>query len=89
MGNCSCGGSCDSNITSVKVLGSGCAKCHKLLENTKTALKNKGIDADVDYVTDLQKVVSYGVMSTPALVINEKIASVGRVLSVSEIENLI
>ncbi|MBR3311291.1 MAG: thioredoxin family protein [Solobacterium sp.] len=89
MDECKCGGNCTPEITSVKVLGSGCAKCHKLLENTKEAMKNKGLSIEPEYVTDIEKAMAYGVMSFPALIINEKIASVGRVLKVSEIEALI
>ncbi len=76
-------------IVSVKVLGSGCAKCHKLLENVKVALKNKEIYIEAEFVTDIEKAMAYGVMSFPALIVNEKIASVGKVLSAEEIEKII
>ena len=59
-------------VLSIKVLGSGCKKCHDLNEITKAAVKELGINIEVEYVTDMQKIASYGVMSTPALVINEK-----------------
>ena len=70
----------------VKVLGTGCKNCHELYENTKETVKNKGLDVDVEYVTDIEKVMAYGAMSVPVLVVNEKIVSVGRVLKVSEAE---
>ncbi len=89
MSECKCNGNCTPAISSIKVLGSGCAKCHKLLENTKKAVDGKKLDLEVEYITDIEKVMSYGIMSFPALLINDKIASVGRVLSVDEILNLL
>ena len=75
----------------VKVLGSGCKSCHALLENTKAAVKDMGRENDiqVEYVTDLEKIMGYGVMSMPALVICEKIASVGKVPRPAEVRELI
>ena len=80
----------DGKMT-VKVLGSGCMSCHALLENTQKAVKTMGRENDiqVEYVTDLEKIMQYGVMSMPALVICEKIASVGKVLRPAEIQALI
>lgn len=76
-------------ICCIKVLGAGCASCHKMFENAKEAVKNKGINIDVEYITDMQKVMEYGVMSIPALVINDKIVSMGKVLKTAEIEKII
>ena len=59
-------------VLSIKVLGSGCKKCHDLNEITKAAVKELGINIEVEYITDMEKIISYGVMSMPALVINEK-----------------
>ena len=75
----------------VKVLGSGCKSCHALLENTQEAVKAMGKENDirVEYVTDMEKIMQYGVMSMPALVICEKIASVGKVLKPDEVCTLI
>ena len=80
----------DGKMT-VKVLGSGCKSCHALLENTQAAVKamGKGNGIQVEYVTELEKIMQYGVMSMPALVICEKIASVGRILRPAEIQDLI
>ena len=64
--------------TNIKVLGSGCKSCHQLFENAKQAAALSG--ADVEYITDLQKIMEYGVMSMPALVVNEKVVSMGKVL---------
>ena len=96
--SCCCGttagdaGSCcpDGRMT-VKVLGAGCKSCHALLENTQAAVKGMGRESEirVEYVTDMEKIMQYGVMSMPALVICEKIASVGKVLRPAEIQTLI
>ena len=67
-------------VRSVKILGSGCSKCRALLESTQTALAEMGIPVSPEYITDLKTVMSYGVMSLPALVVNEKTVSVGKVL---------
>lgn len=76
-------------ICCIKVLGSGCASCHALYENTKEAVKKMGLSAEVEYVTDLQKVMEYGVMSMPALVVNEKVAAMGKVLKPVDVEKLL
>lgn len=69
----------------VKVLGSGCAKCNQLEAATKEALMKLGIDATIDHVTDFTQIAAYGVMSTPALVIDEKVVSYGKVLKTEEV----
>lgn len=76
-------------ICCLKVLGTGCASCHTLLENVKTAVSDMGISENVEYVTDLQKVVAYGAMSMPALVVNEKVVSMGKVLKPDEVKKLL
>jgi len=73
----------------IKILGTGCAKCKKLEANASQAISELGIEAMVEKVTDLDKIMDYGVMMTPALVINEKVLSSGKLLSVSDIKNLI
>jgi len=73
----------------IKVLGSGCPNCKVLEANTKKALEELKIKADVEKVTDITKIMEYGVMSTPALVVNEKVVSYGRVLSPDEIKKLL
>ena len=73
----------------IKVLGSGCAKCKKLLGNVETALKESGVEATLEKVEDINKIIDYGVMMTPALVINENVKSVGKVLSPKDIIKLI
>ena len=73
----------------VKVLGGGCSKCETLLANTKKAITNAGIEAEVEYITDFAVIGTYGIMSTPALMVDEKIVSMGKVLKSSDIEKLL
>ena len=73
----------------IKVMGGGCGKCETLLRNTREAVKAAGVDADVEYVTDFGVIAGYGVMSMPALAVNEKVVSTGRVLKPADIEKLI
>lgn len=79
----------DSALSSVKVLGSGCKSCHALLVSANEALKSMGVPFETEYITDMATVASYGVMSTPALVVNEKVISMGKVYSAAEIKNLL
>ena len=65
----------------IKVLGGGCKNCHKLMENAQEALKTLGMDPQVELVTDPAAIVAYGVMSTPALVVDNQVVSTGRVLT--------
>ena len=69
----------------IKILGSGCKNCISLKENTEIAVKETGISADIIKITDFKDIMAYGVMSTPALVINEKVVSSGKVLKPKEI----
>lgn len=73
----------------IKVLGTGCKKCETLMKNVKSAIESKGSDATVEKVEDVQKIISYGVMATPALVIDEKLVSSGKVLKPKDIEKLL
>ncbi len=73
----------------IKILGSGCKKCVTLADNTKAALSSLGLQADVLKITDFAQIAAHGVMSTPALVINDKVVSVGKVLSSEEISRLL
>lgn len=76
-----------AKVTSIKVLGSGCSKCHALYENAQEAVSSMGLGLDVVYVTDLNKIMAYNVMSTPCLVVNEKVISAGKLLSTEQIVN--
>ncbi|MCM1564538.1 MAG: thioredoxin family protein [Dehalobacter sp.] len=73
----------------IKILGSGCKNCVTLAENTRIALEEVGLAAEVIKVTDIQDIMAYGVMSTPALVIDEKVVSFGKVLKPKEIVKIL
>jgi len=73
----------------IKILGSGCPNCKVLEANAKKAVEELKIKASIGKVTDIAKIMEYGVMSTPALVVNEKVVSYGRVLSPEEIKKLL
>ena len=85
---CCCGHEI-SEICCIKVLGSGCKSCRALFDNAVEAVKNAGLDISVEYITDIQRMAEFGVMSLPALVINDKVVSVGKVLKPSEVEKLL
>jgi small redox-active disulfide protein 2 len=85
---CCCGdGKCV--IKSIKVLGPGCKSCHELNEASIAAVKELEMDLEVEYITDMEKIMSYGVMSMPALVINEKVVSMGKALKTADIIKLL
>jgi small redox-active disulfide protein 2 len=73
----------------IKVLGPGCANCNKLEEATRKAVEKSGIDATIEKVSDLQEIMSYGVMSTPALVVDGELRLAGRVPSVDDLVALL
>ena len=70
---------------SVKILGSGCAKCNQLETNTLEALKVLKMDTAIDHITDFAQIAAYGVMTTPALVVDGKVVSYGKVLKTDEV----
>ena len=99
-GGCCCGGRCNAETMakaeeiktsgeSVKVLGSGCKKCNELEVNTVEALKQLGMDTAIDHVTDFTQIAAYGVMTTPALVVDGKVVSYGKVLKADEVVKLL
>ncbi len=69
----------------IKVLGVGCANCKLLLERVKEAIRDSGIQAEIEYITDMKEIMKFNVMSMPGLVINDKVVSTGKVLSKEEI----
>ena len=85
----SCCGEKVAGVCCIKVLGAGCKSCHEQYENAKKAVRDLGLDIEVEYITDMEKVMSYSVMSMPALLVNDKIVSVGKVLKSKEVEALI
>ena len=91
-----CGGTCNeesveatketlSSGASIKVLGGGCDKCNALEKNVKEALSELGMTDEIDHVADFGQIAAMGVMSTPALVIDNKVVSMGKVLSKDEV----
>ena len=73
----------------IKVWGAGCKKCNKMEENTKAAIAELGIDGTVEKVEDVRGIMAYGVMSTPALVVDDQVKVKGKVPTVEEIKKLL
>nr|WP_319488638.1 thioredoxin family protein [uncultured Caproiciproducens sp.] len=73
----------------IKVLGPGCKNCVALTENTKVALAELGIEAQIEKITDFAEIAKYGILSTPGLVINEKVVSFGKVPKPKEIVKIL
>jgi small redox-active disulfide protein 2 len=73
----------------IEILGTGCPKCKLLYQNSLEALKQLGKEAQVEKVEDLAKITEYGVITTPALVVNGKVEAAGQVLSVEQIKEII
>lgn len=84
-----CCGESVNGICCVKILGAGCASCHQQYEYAKEAIKAMGLSVEVEYITDMPKVMEYGVMSMPAIVVNEKIVSQGKVVKSADIIKLL
>ncbi|HZK26907.1 MAG TPA: thioredoxin family protein [Thermoclostridium sp.] len=98
--SCCCGGNCDAESmakaqnanmegASVKILGSGCAKCNQLEAATKAALEQLDMDTEIEHVTDFSQIAAYGVMTTPALVVDGKVVSYGKVLKTEQVEKIL
>lgn len=79
----------EEQLTNIRVLGPGCNNCVTLEKVVKTALENLGINEEVSHVTDYNDIISYGVMNMPALYVDGKIVSQGKVLTVEEAEAII
>ena len=77
-----------SNQIIFKILGSGCKKCNLLEEHVRQACKDEGLEVIIEHEKDFSKIAEYGVMSTPALVLNEKVVSTGKVLTVDDVKKL-
>ena len=85
----SCCGKSVDGICCIKVLGAGCKSCHMLYEAAKEAVQNLDLKVEVEYITDMEKIMAYGVMRMPALVVNDKVVSTGKVLKAAEVEKLL
>jgi small redox-active disulfide protein 2 len=73
----------------IQILGSGCPKCRQTEANAVESVKNLGIDADIEKVTDINKIIDFGVTVTPALAVDGEIKFSGKIPSVEEIENVL
>ena len=73
----------------IKILGTGCVKCNHLEAATRAAVQELGLDVDIEQVTDPSEIVSWGVMSTPALVIDDEVVMSGKVPSSDEVKRLL
>ena len=73
----------------IEILGTGCPKCKKLEENAKKAVEETGVDAVVDKVQEMEKIISYGVMMTPALVLDGNVKCSGKIATIEEIKDWI
>lgn len=97
--SCGCCGGCKEEdmrqaeaaraVPGVKVLGSGCAKCNALEAAVRAALEELGMDPAIEHVTDFAQIAAYGVMTTPALVVDGRVVSYGKVLKKEEAMALI
>ncbi len=97
--NCCCDGNCtpetmqqaekEKHLLGVKILGGGCTKCNQLEEATIIALIELGMDSTIDHVRDFEKIAAYGVMTTPALVVDGKVVSYGKVLKKDEVVEIL
>jgi small redox-active disulfide protein 2 len=76
-------------MVDLKILGTGCPKCKKLEERTRKAADELGISYELEKVTDINKIMSYRIMMTPALVINGEVRIAGKVLTVEEIQDIL
>lgn len=73
----------------IKILGTGCPNCQKLEANTKQALEELKMEANIEKVTEIQDILSYGVMGMPALVVDEKVEVSGKIPDISEIKTIL
>lgn len=73
----------------ILVLGTGCPKCEKLKKNVEAVVEELGLNAEIDKVTDIQEMMRYGVMTTPALVVDGELKAAGKVPSVAELKKLL
>jgi len=73
----------------IQILGVGCPKCKKLAENAEAAVKELGVECAVEKVTQINEIMTFGVMMTPALAIDGEVTAVGKVASVDEIKKML
>jgi small redox-active disulfide protein 2 len=73
----------------IQILGTGCPKCKKLTENAESAAKELGVEYEIEKVTDINEIMKFGVMMTPALAVDGQVKSVGKVISPDEIKKML
>lgn len=73
----------------IQILGTGCPKCKKLADNAEAAAKELGIDVELEKVTDINRIMAFGVMITPALVVDGDVKSTGRLPSAEDIKEML
>jgi small redox-active disulfide protein 2 len=73
----------------IQILGTGCPKCKKLVENAEAAAKELGIEFEIEKITDINKIMKFGVMVTPALAVDGEVKAVGKVASPDEIKGML
>ena len=73
----------------IKILGTGCAKCKQLEKTVREAVAELGLDAEVEKVTEFSDIMSYGIMSTPGLVVNGEVRLAGRLPKVAEVKSIL
>ncbi len=73
----------------IQILGTGCAKCAKLAENAREAAESLGLDYEMEKVTELNQIMTFGVMTTPALAVDGKVLLTGKVPSAADLEKLL
>ncbi len=73
----------------IQILGTGCPKCKQLMANAEKAVETSGVDAQVEKIDQVQEIMKFGVMSTPALAVDGDVKSAGKVLSVEQIQQML
>jgi small redox-active disulfide protein 2 len=79
----------ETRFMEIKILGPGCAKCHQVEKLVKEAVAETGVDAKIEHVTDFKKIAEYGIFSTPSVVVDGKVKSVGKIPKKEEIKTWI
>ena len=79
----------DTKMKKIQILGTGCPKCKKLTENAESAAKELGVAYEIEKVTDINEIMKFGVMMTPALAVDGQVKSVGKVISPDEIKKML
>ena len=79
----------EDDMKKIQILGPGCPKCRQMTENTETAVKELSIDCEIEKVTAINEITKFGVMMTPALAVDGKVKSTGKLLSVDDIKELL